>query len=293
MRSIRHNAIIYAVLVCTMGSQILPANAVSEVTSETLEAPEPAESSEIVEEYSPCHFSPWQEYQHTALYSQEDEQRPSYYFVSDHVAIDADGAPNAYHPEDRGIDYLANAGYPDSSWWKNVLVVDPTNREVAYQQPTGQFQGYFVSKTALEDTSKSVLDVQRYVNASTVPYLVFPGNFYRQRGTGLMGDVGVAIHLSTGNMSGFVVADVGPRTAPLGEMSVKLAENLSKQAVNPKNGLGAPSGEILYVLFPYSAREYPWPLTVEALQQLPLSLLNDVGGKENLVLCSAREFDPA
>src|SRR5687767_14284317 len=35
------------------------------------------------------------------------------------LAIDADGAPNAYHPEDRGIDHLANAGRP-GNWWAVV-----------------------------------------------------------------------------------------------------------------------------------------------------------------------------
>ena len=32
------------------------------------------------------------------------------------LSIDADGAPNAYHRDGRGLDHLANAGRP-GSWW--------------------------------------------------------------------------------------------------------------------------------------------------------------------------------
>jgi len=36
------------------------------------------------------------------------------------MSIDADGAPNAYHPDNIGLDDLKNAGYPNTSWWKNI-----------------------------------------------------------------------------------------------------------------------------------------------------------------------------
>ena len=34
----------------------------------------------------------------------------AYFYTITRMAIDADGAPNAYHPLDKGIDALANAG---------------------------------------------------------------------------------------------------------------------------------------------------------------------------------------
>ncbi|OUS24809.1 hypothetical protein A9Q99_23395 [Gammaproteobacteria bacterium 45_16_T64] len=244
------------------------------------------------QDVDPCHFTHWRRYQGTELYKNDDDAQRAYFFVNDQVAVDAGGAPNAYHPEDKGLDYLVNAGYPDSTWWPDVLVSDPKNQSVAYLQPSGEFEGYFISKTTLEDQDKSVFDVQRYVDATTVPYVVFPSTFYKQSGTGLMGDIGVAIHLSSGKMSGFVVADVDPGRADLGEMSIKLAESLSGKTANPKNEAGAPKGEILYILFPYSAREHPWPLNIDAIQRIALSQLKQVGGKETVVLCSAKEFDP-
>jgi hypothetical protein len=38
------------------------------------------------------------------------------FYYSSGLNIDADGAPNAYSPNDTGIDYLANAGSP-GNWW--------------------------------------------------------------------------------------------------------------------------------------------------------------------------------
>ena len=55
-------------------------------------------------------------------------------FYKSGMTIDADGAPNAYHPDNIGLDDLKNAGYPNTSWWKNILVPDPQNPNRAYEQ---------------------------------------------------------------------------------------------------------------------------------------------------------------
>ena len=100
-----------------------------------------------------CRFVPWRTYGGTALLSHPTV--PAYVFASRQMAVDADGAPNAYHPDDIGLDLLANAGYPNSSWWGSVLVADPSDPRRAYTQPSGEFAGYFVSKTSLQDSSLS------------------------------------------------------------------------------------------------------------------------------------------
>jgi hypothetical protein len=41
------------------------------------------------------------------------------FFFTAGLAIDADGAPDAYHPNDTGRDFLANAGRP-GNWWAPV-----------------------------------------------------------------------------------------------------------------------------------------------------------------------------
>jgi hypothetical protein len=55
-----------------------------------------------------------------------------------------------------------------------------------------------------------------------------------------------------GQESAAIVADVGPRNDPLGEVSIRLAENLGGHNVNPRNGAGMPTGRFAYVVFPRS-----------------------------------------
>src|SRR5215218_2949592 len=48
----------------------------------------------------------------------------AYFYLVNRMSVDADGAPNAYHPRDTGLDALANAGFPHGAW-RSILVVDP------------------------------------------------------------------------------------------------------------------------------------------------------------------------
>lgn len=232
-----------------------------------------------------CEFTQWKSYQNKDLLAHPTSS--AYLFSSTHMAIDADGAPNTYHPDDIGLDYLANAGYPNTSWWPSVLVQDRNNPQQAYRQTSGEFAGYFISKTSLFDSSKAETDPARYVDARHIPYLVFPGSFYRMQGTGLLGDLGYAINLSSGEKTSFVVADVGPFNAKLGEVSIALAEGLGGHEVNPRNGAGAPRGEMLYIVFPYSYRTYGWPLSVEEMDRHANPLLEAAGGTEAILACKS------
>jgi hypothetical protein len=232
-----------------------------------------------------CRFAEWQEYSGTSLLSHPSAS--AYMFSSTHMAVDADGAPNAYHPDDTGLDYLANAGYPKASWWKDVLVQDPADPDKAFAQPSGEFAGYFIAKTALEDRSKDETDTARFVDARNIPYLVFPGSFYRMTGTGRLGDLGYAINVSTGDSTAFVVADIGPSRADLGEVSIALAEALGGENPNPRNGAGMPEGEMLYVVFPFSSRNHPWPQSLAEIDRHAKALLTDVGGLESVLSCKS------
>jgi hypothetical protein len=215
---------------------------------------------------APC--DRWTEHAGTQLF--RDGAGPAYWYVTAHKAVDADGAPNAYHPDDvgqpcrdsgRGLDCPANAGYPGASWWPDVLVADSSDASRAYVRPAGPFAGYFVSKTALADRTKADTDEGKYVDATAVPYVVFPGRFYRLTGTGRLGDLGIAIHLDSGLTAPFIVADIGPSDALLGEASIALFERLGGSNVNARTGAGVPSGNMLYVVFPYERidEQRPWP----------------------------------
>ncbi|MGF1737405.1 hypothetical protein [Photobacterium satsumensis] len=242
-----------------------------------------------------CDFLQWGDYNGSNLFRSSD--RVTYAFKSSHVRLDADGAPNAYHPDDvglhctrgvgfKGLDCPANAGYPNEDWWSSVLVPSPKNPKEAFVQPRGPFEGYFVSKTSLINTNISdKKNPSRYVDATTIPYIVFPRNFYKRSGTGLMGDLGYSMNLRTGDKSAFVVADVGPSNAQLGEMSIYLAEKLGGSSPNPRTGTGSPKGEILYVVFPYSSKQHKWPLSNAEIEFLAESMLIKVGGIEAVQGC--------
>ena len=243
----------------------------------------------------PCPFAPWSEYQGTKLLRVADGS--AYLFSPREVKVDADGAPNAYHPDDvgmpctsdrqfKGLDCPKNAGYPNSSWWPSVLVPDPTNRSRPYVQPSSsEFAGYFVSMTALHDPSRAVTDPKRYVDSRIIPYVVFPRSFHGQRGTGTLGDLGYALHLDTGRQSPFVVAEIGPTTAQLGEISIALATAMGGIDPNPRTGRGVSSGRIAYLVFPRSAPRPPWPIAMDQLAARVSSLLSATGGVEAIRAC--------
>lgn len=90
----------------------------------------------------------------------------TFLFVSG-MTIDADGAPNAYNPDDTGLDELANAGTP--ARWKGIITDRHGNPLI--QQESDPFPGYYISCTSLSDTNKKFTDPTAYVDASKTPTL--------------------------------------------------------------------------------------------------------------------------
>ena len=244
---------------------------------------------------SDCTFTNPDLYQGTRLLMAQDGC--SYIFAAKEVKVDADGAPNAYHPDDmglhcttgvgfKGLDCPTNAGYPNSNWWHSALLPDPTNPSKAYVQSSGPYKGFFVSQTSLKDYVKQDIQTEKYVDARSVPYLVFPGNFYKKKGTGILGDFGYAINLENGKASPFIVAEVGPPNARQGEMSIALGVALGGSSPNPRTGEGTPKGKILYVIFPRSAKSPPWPVSADTLSSTVTFLLEGIGGSKAILSCA-------
>ncbi len=234
-----------------------------------------------------CPFSDWTTYKTTSI--KKHRTIDAYYYVTDHTSVDADGAPNAYHPGDVGkkcaatgvgLDCPANAGLPNGSWW-NVLVRDPGAPHRPYVQPAGPYKGYYVSATSLRATAGAPTDPAKYADARSVPYIVFPGNFHKMTGTGRVGDVGVAYNLTTRKMTPFIVGDVGAPDHRLGEASIGFWRALGGTAPNPRTGTGVPVGKTVYVVFPYTAGKRPvrWPLTATELRTQALAMLARAGGR--------------
>lgn len=170
------------------------------------------------------------------------------FFYESGMTIDADGAPNAYHPDNTGLDDLANAGTPGR--WEG-LAKDPDG-EPYVQGPDDPYPGYYISATALADRSKPPNDPSRYVDASRIPFIVLPGGMARQLGA-RPGDFAAAFNQRNGKSSYAIFGDVGPFDR-IGEGSIALAENLGIRS-DARNG-GARRG-ILFLVFPGSGNGRP------------------------------------
>ena len=195
------------------------------------------------------------------------------FFFEDGMTIDADGAPNAYNPENTGLDDLANAGFP-GNW--GALAVDDDGFPYI-QGLDDPFPGYYVSTTALSDRNKRSNDPRKYVDASKIPYIVLPPEVASQTGARL-GDFAIVRNVRNGKMSKAIFADIGT----MGEGSVALADNLGLWS-DAREG-GTRQG-IFYLVFGGSGNGKP--RSNDEIDEQTESLLRDWGGAERAISCSA------
>lgn len=168
------------------------------------------------------------------------------------MEVDADGAPNAYHPgRTRGLDNLDNAGHP-GSWWALVTDNDRPGGNPVTQGPRDPAPGFYVSKTALENPAWPRTDPRHYVDATSIPYFVLPGGLGHTLRIDL-GDLGFVINIKNRRSSGAIYADVGPRHK-IGEGSIALARALG---INADSRSGGTTGGVIYVVFAGSGNGLP------------------------------------
>lgn len=210
------------------------------------------------------------------------------------MAVDGDGSPHTYHPQNQGLDYLANAR--DGERWFGVVT---RNKVPVLQGPGDPAPGYYVSPTTLVDARiKDDANPRRYVNSETVPFIAFPSRLYTvdspksdigRLGLGVnLGDYVVVYDMKTGKSCGGVFADVGP-AYKLGEASIRVAKELGVNP-SPKNGGVDATLRIAYVVFPRSFTRFqsaPWPQTPEQVMERAGQLFaawgeDDGGGIERL-----------
>lgn len=192
------------------------------------------------------------------------------------MTIDADGAPNAYHPEDDpGLDSLDHAGR-NGNWW--ALVLDDHGKPIVQQ--SGKFEGYYVSMTWLsrEDNRYPATDPHYWVDARTVPYIAVPKSVWEPARVE-RGDLAYVVNQKTGKSSVAIVADWGTEDT-LGEGSIALAEALGFESSDPRTG-GQDDG-VVYIVFPGTANKPRWPRKLMEMRVRAQDLFQEWGGWDSI-----------
>jgi len=189
-------------------------------------------------------------------------------FFTAPMAVNTDGAPTSYHPDDpwgsqKAMNTIcngANARLPDgrtlnysqcralveayreakAAGWDNPLKPRmefygvAANGAIPCVIQSGPYAGYFVSTTSLPaDESKDRCDQERYLNSLTIPFSIYPGaSAFTQRGVG-KGDVVVYYNPANDVIEYGVVGDRGPGWG-LAEGSVAFAKSLNQLTHDPQ-----------------------------------------------------------
>jgi hypothetical protein len=204
------------------------------------------------------------------------------FFYKSGLAIDADGAFRAYHPNDRlGLDSLAHAGH-QGNWWALVTDNEKTSGRPVVQGKSDPAPGYYVSTTALYDPDNPHhRDPHRYVDAAKIPYVVLHPkalNYAR------LGDFATVVNFQNGKISAALVADESAPGLPVGEGSIALAEALGIDS-SPRNG--GKDGEVAYLIYPRSGNGRPRPL--REIVAKSKQLFEAWGGLDKLNACLVGE----
>jgi hypothetical protein len=207
---------------------------------------------------------------------------PETFFYESGMAIDADGAFRAYHPNDRsGLDALANAGHP-GDWWALVTDNGKPNGEPIVQGRSDPAPGYYISTTALYDRRNANLrDPHRYVDAATIPYVVLhPKALEFAR----LGDFATVVNLRNDKVSAALVADQSAYNLPVGEGSIALAKALGIKS-SPRNG--GQKEAVAYLIYSGSGNRNP--RTIEEIVSKSQRLFETWGGLDRLQACLSED----
>jgi len=174
------------------------------------------------------------------------------FFYKSGFNIDADGSPRAFNPiSSKGLDDLEYAGHR-GNWWGILTNNGETSGRPVVQGKHDPAPGFYISPTALEDTTKRENDPRRYVNAERVPYIVLTGT-KQQYLNAKFGDYAVVYNSQNGKWAYAMCGDEWPQIK-IGEGSIALAKRLGIPA-NPRDG-GVDDG-VWFLIFPGS-RTKPW-----------------------------------
>lgn len=231
----------------------------------------------------------WLDFAGVAVHRIDAGASRAYGFVCAQPRVTAQGAPDAYHPDDTGSGSLRDTGWPGGAW-RERLVADPHQPQRPLRQSEGGCTGYFVSTTALSDDRYPRASPAAYLDAGRIAYLALPDAWLARPGAGAVGDF-VAVHdRSTGRNSFGLIGDSG-RDRAMGEISERMASDLSGVRAEARSGRGAPPGPLLCLVLPGSRREPSWPLQASTMRARCEQLLREFGGAARLGQIAA-SLDP-
>jgi hypothetical protein len=178
------------------------------------------------------------------------------------MAVDADGAPRAYHPKDLGLDSLIHAGYP-GHWWAIATDTGRSSGRPVIQRKGDPAPGYYVSMTSLYDANiRTERNPHRFVDAAHIPYVVLPPVGFRHA---KLGDFATVVNLRNGKVAGAILADESSSDVKMGEGSIALAKALG---INPNPRTGGIDNGVAYVIYPSSGNGKPrTPREIAAIAQ--------------------------
>jgi hypothetical protein len=222
--------------------------------------------------------------------------KPQAWCIKGRLIMDVDGAPNAYHPDDKDVnthywnfdilehkgalDWLKNGGVP-GNWFGVVTDTGDKTGTPVKQGPNDPFPGFYIAASSLVDKSKKRNDPARYVDARKIPYLAWPGQVYAEKGTrfarvtqgatGRLGDLITAINTKNNKVGHCIVADMGGWDDPhFGEGSPALGKML--------NAYGYADPDILYIVYPHSGADQGTIPSADEIQEKGGKLFADWGG---------------
>jgi Fungal chitosanase of glycosyl hydrolase group 75 len=193
-------------------------------------------------------------------------------------AIDVDGSPRAYGPNDTGLDINAHAK-TDGKW---VGIVTDNAGNLVVQKQGDPYPGFYVSQTSLYSDLYPNTDPRAYVDAEKIPYIVLP-NELMTLSKAEIGDMAYAFNPATKKGSYAIVADEGP-SGLLGEGSVFLAKTIGIPNISPRDG-GLEGEAIQYIVFPKSGIGNGKHRTIVDIDKVGKAKMQLIGNETEILQC--------
>ncbi len=208
-------------------------------------------------------------------------------FFQSKLSCDVDGSPNAYHPlDDRlSLDVIDSAGARRANGQPNGVLVGQPSPDIVvwvdgkpFIQPSGEFKGFYVSRTTLQNTSLPVFDPNRYLDARHTQYIVLPDGMVPEA---KIGDLAIVYDPATKAIAYAIYGDIGPTTES-GEAALATIQRLGMVTSSGKTSPAQLRDDLFFMVFPNTASRLveaePWPYRQSAIDTLAADELAKWGG---------------